>query len=117
MLSRWAAIRSEFACLAIAGLAVVSAPIAAATSPAASAHPPAATQLRLEFDYSAAELMVDAIDRPALTEAEAGALLGNRGVAAMVAKTGVYSPNSTPQAFVADMQSFVATHRYPTGDF
>jgi hypothetical protein len=71
----------------------------------------------VEFDYSAAELMADAIGRPALSEAEAGALLENRGIAAMVEKTIVFSPKSTPQGFVADMRSFVATHRYPTGDF
>src|SRR6185503_19505719 len=80
-------------------------------------HPPAGGKIAVEFDYSAAELMTDAIDRPALSKAEAGALLQNRGIAAMVTKTCVFSPQSTPQGFVADMQSFVATHRYPTGDF
>ena len=88
-----------------------------ACSPAARSRPPASGPIRLEFDYSAAELMVEAIDRPALSEAEARALLDNRGIAAMVRKTGVFSPGSTPQAFVADMRAFVATHRYPTGDF
>jgi len=91
--------------LALAGLAVLS------VHQAAPAHP-AGVAIRVEFDYSAAELMVDAIDRPTLNEAEAGALLRNRGVAAMVAKTIVFSPQSTPQGFVADMQAFVATHRY-----
>jgi hypothetical protein len=83
----------------------------------AAPHPPARGKIHVEFDYSAAELIADAIGRPALSEAEAGALLQNRGIAAMVAKTIVFSPKSTPQGFVADMQSFVATHRYPTGDF
>ena len=94
---------------------LASQPIPAASAAAAPAIP--AAKLRVEFDYSAAELMADAIGRPSLSEAEARALLENRGVAAMVAKTGVFSPGSTPQGFVADMQSFVATHRYPTGDF
>jgi hypothetical protein len=98
--------------LALAGLAALS-----ASPAAASAHPPAGGGIRVEFDYSAAELMADAIDRPELSEAEAGALLRNRGVAAMVAKTIVFSPQSTPQGFVADIQAFVATHRYPEGDF
>jgi len=75
------------------------------------------SEARVTFDYSAAELMVDAIDRPALSAAEANALLENRGIAAMVKKTGVFSPSSTPQGFVADMQAFVTTHRYPAGDF
>jgi len=61
--------------------------------------------------------MAEAIDRPTLSEAEAKALLEDRGIAAMVAKTAVFSPGSTPQGFVADMQSFVATHKYPTGDY
>ena len=86
-----------------------------ACSPAA--RPPAVGPIHLEFDYSAAERMVEAIDRPSLSEAEVGALLENRGIAAMVKKTGVFSPGSTPQGFVADMRAFVATHRYPTGDF
>jgi putative zinc-dependent peptidase DUF5700 len=108
--------RGEQLRLAIAGLAVLasSQAIEAAASPAGPAHPPA---IRLEFDYSAAQRMIEAIDRPALSEAEARALLENRGIAAMVAKTAVFSPASTPQGFVADMQSFVATHRYPEGDF
>jgi hypothetical protein len=110
-------LRGTLARLAFAGLAVLSVNPKTAASAAASAHPPGGAEIRVEFDYSAAELMADAIDRPALSEAEAGALLRNRGVAAMVAKTGVFSPNSTPQGFVADMQSFVATHRYPDGDF
>jgi len=100
--------------LATAGLALLSLNPASA---AASAQPRAGAAIRLEFDYSAAELMADAIGRPTLSEAEAGALLRNRGVAAMVAKTGVFSPQSTPQGFVADMQSFVTTHHYPEGDF
>jgi hypothetical protein len=102
-------------CLAALAVVAWSTPVLAA--PAAS--PPARTgaEIRLEFDYSAAELLVTAIERPALNEAEARALLENRGVAAMVKKTGVFSPASTPQGFVADMQSFVATHRYPTGDY
>lgn len=88
--------------------------LVAASSSAAPSHPPA---IRLEFDYSAAERMVEAIDRTALSEAEAGALLENRGIQAMVTKTAVFSPGSTPQGFVADMRAFVETHRYPTGDF
>jgi hypothetical protein len=111
------ALRRMLARLACAGLTVLPVNPAGAASTAASAHPATGVRLRVDFDYSAAELMVDAIARPALSEAEAGALLRNRGVAAMVAKTGVYSPNSTPQGFVADMQAFVATHRYPEGDF
>ena len=95
----------------------VNAALGTAGSPAAPSRPPAAARIRLEFDYSAAERMVEAIDRPALSEAEAAALLENRGIAAMVSKTGVFSPGSTPQAFVADMRAFVGTHRYPTGDF
>jgi hypothetical protein len=79
--------------------------------------PAAVPTIRLRFDYSAAERMVEAIGRPSLSEAEANGLLENRGIAAMVKKTGVFSPSSTPEAFVADMRSFVATHRYPTGDF
>src|SRR5262249_36866326 len=63
------------------------------------------------------ELMADAIERPTLSEAEARALLENRGIAAMVAKTAVFSPSSTPPGFVADMRAFVTTHRYPSGDF
>jgi hypothetical protein len=97
--------------VAFAGLALLS------VNAAPSAHPPAGGGIRVEFDYSAAELMVDAIDRTTLSDAEARALLRNRGVAAMVAKTGVFSPNSTPQGFVADMRAFVVTHRYPAGDF
>jgi len=110
-------LRRVSALLAVAGWSVllVSPPIQAA-SPAA-APTDRAGKLRVEFDYSAAERMVDAIDRPSLSEAEARALLENRGVAAMVTKTGVFSPGSTPQGFVADMQSFVTTHRYPAGDF
>ena len=100
--------------LALAGLAVL---LQAAGVAAAPARAPAGGAIRVEFDYSAAELMADAISRPALGEAEARALLENRGVAAMVKKTGVFSPQSTPQGFVADMQSFVATHKYPEGDF
>jgi len=82
-----------------------------------AAAAPASGVIRIAFDYSAAESMADAISRPTLSEAEAKALLENRGIAAMVTKTGVFSPGSTPQGFVADMQSFVATHKYPTGDF
>jgi len=100
----------------IAGLAVLSLNQAIEAAPAGSAPPPA-TGIRVEFDYSAAERMVEAIDRPTLSEAEASALLENRGIAAMVTKTGVFSPQSTPQGFVADMQAFVTTHRYPEGDF
>jgi hypothetical protein len=81
----------------------------------ASARPPA--PIRLEFDSSAAELMVAAVERPALSKAEARALLENRGISAMVQKTGVWSPSSTSQSFVADMQSFTATKKYPKGDF
>src|SRR5262245_3820644 len=83
---------------------------------AEAAASPAAT-IRVEFDYSAAERMVEAIERPALSEAEARALLENRGIAAMVTKTAVWSPTSTRDGFVADMRSFVATHKYPTGDY
>jgi len=100
----------ELVGLAIAGLAVFS-------SPTGSAPSPATGEIRVEFDYSAAERMAEAIARPTLSEAEAKALLENRGIAAMVAKTAVFSPGSTPQGFVADMQSFVATHKYPAGDF
>ena len=107
---RWGLRRAR---LTLAGLSIL---LLAAGSAAAPARPPAGG-FRVEFDYSAAELMADAISRPALSEAEARALLENRGIAAMVAKTGVYSPQSTPQGFVADMQSFVATHKYPEGDF
>jgi Putative zinc dependent peptidase (DUF5700) len=80
-------------------------------------RPSIASHIRLEFDYSAAERMIEAVDRKALSEAEAAALLENRGIAAMVKKTGVFSPGSTPKGFVADMQTFVATKRYPKGDF
>jgi hypothetical protein len=105
--------------LVVAGLAVLSSTqtIEAAGSPAGSATPPATSEIRVEFDYSAAERTVEAVDRPTLSETEASALLENRGIAAMVANTGVYSPRSTPQGFVADMQAFVTTHRYPKGDF
>jgi hypothetical protein len=99
--------------MAVAGLAAL--PLTLAT--AAPAPSSATGEIRLEFDYSAAERMAEAIDRPSLSEAEARAMLENRGIAAMVAKTAVWSPQSTPQGFVADMQSFVATHRYPEGDF
>ena len=108
---------SVWARLALQSLAVLSLSHAmqAAAAPAASSQ--AAVAIRVEFDYSAAELLADAIERPSLSEQEAKALLQNRGVAAMVTKTAVYSPQSTPQGFVADMQSFVTTHKYPTGDF
>ena len=86
-------------------------------SEGASAPSKSTGEIRLEFDYSAAERMVEAIERPALSEPEARALLENRGIAAMVAKTSVFSPGNTPATFVTDMQSFVATHKYPTGDF
>jgi len=109
----WNSFRKVPACLALASLALLAMNPATQAAP----HPPAGGKIAVEFDYSAAELMTDAIDRPALSKAEAGALLQNRGIAAMVTKTGVFSPQSTSQGFVADMQSFVATHRYPTGDF
>src|SRR5262245_5158147 len=89
-------------------------PLKAAAAPKSA---PPAGSIRVEFDYSAAELMADAIRRPSLSEAEARSLLENRGIAAMVAKTAVWSPKSTPEGFVADMQSVVATHKYPEGDF
>ena len=109
---RWARVArsSLLASLVISALGV-------ACSPASRTETPATGRLLVEFDYSAAELMVEAIDRPSLSEAEARALLENRGIAAMVKKTGVFSPGSTPQGFVADMQAFVVSHRYPTGDF
>src|SRR5262249_5877259 len=111
--------RSILSRLVVAGLAAfsMSPTFPAAACAAASTPPPVGGTIHVEFDYSAAELMVDAIERPTLSEAEASALLKNRGVAAMVAKTGVFSPKSTPKGFVADMQAFVTTHRYPEGDF
>jgi hypothetical protein len=102
--------------LAVAGLVALSS-IHAIEAAAAPAPSTTIGEIRVAFDYSAAEKIVEAIDRPALSEAEASALLENRGIAAMVAKTGVFSPGSTPKGFVADMQAFVATHRYPEGDF
>ena len=109
----WRATRRGWSRTALAGVAVLSLSQAVQASP----QPPAGGKIRVEFDYSAAELMADAIDRPTLSEAEASALLQNRGIAATVAKTGVFSPHSTPQGFVADMQAFVVSHRYPEGDF
>lgn len=105
--------------LVVAGLAAISlnSTREATGSTAASAPASSAGEIRVEFDYTSAELMAGAVDRPSISEADARALLENRGIAAMVAKTGVFSPGSTPEGFVADMQSFVATHRYPTGDF
>jgi hypothetical protein len=88
-----------------------------ACSPAERSRPPVASPIRLEFDYSAAERMVDAVARKTLSEADAAALLENRGIAAMVKKTGVFSPASTPQVFVADMQAYVATKRKAKSDF
>ena len=83
--------------LAIAGLAVLSPSPAVPAAVAGTAPPRSSDPIRVEFDYSAAERMAEAIDRPALSEAEAKALLENRGIAAMVTKTGVFSPGSTPQ--------------------
>ena len=103
--------------LAIAGFAVLSPNPTVPAAVAGTAPPRSTGPVRVEFDYSAAERMAEAIGRPSLSEAEAKALLENRGIAAMVTKTGVFSPGSTPEGFVADMQSFVATHKYPTGDF
>ena len=45
--------------------------LAVACSPTARSRPPSTSHIRLEFDYSAAERMVEAIDRPSLSEAEA----------------------------------------------
>ena len=49
--------------------------LAGAAASASAQHPPA---IRVEFDYSAAELLAGAIERPSLSEAEAEALLPNR---------------------------------------
>lgn len=104
-----------WAVLAGAGIVGSNGPAGAAGLPQAAPAQPG--RIRVEFDYSAAERMVEAIESASLSEAQAGVLLENRGIAAMVKKTGVFSPHSTPAGFVADMQAFVTTHRYPDGDF
>ena len=114
MVGAWGPLPRRLLSACLLAIPVTAVLAAGATAPSRT---PATGRIRLEFDYSAAEKMIEAIERPALSEAEARALLENRGIAAMVSKTGVYSPGSTPQGFVADMRAFVASHRYPTGDF
>ena len=55
--------------------------LGAACSREERSRPPVASHIRLEFDYSAAEKMIQAVERKALSEAEAAALLENRGIA------------------------------------
>jgi hypothetical protein len=89
------------------------------TSACASRHGPAPradTAPSLRFDYSAAELLIDAYQRTSISDADIDALLANRGVLAMVENTIKYLPQPV-SLFGAALREYVETRQISAGRF
>jgi hypothetical protein len=98
--------RRSFAALLLSGAVAASARSAAA-----------ANTLSIRIDYTAAEALLAAVQRRAITDADIDRLLSIRGIRAMVANTTKYIPEDTTDVFRIALKEFVATGKVTHGHF
>jgi hypothetical protein len=77
----------------------------------------AANTLSIRIDYAAAEALLAAVQRHAITDAEIDRLLSIRGIHAMVANTTKYIPDDTAEVFRIALKEFIATGKVTHGHF
>ena len=71
--------------------------------------------IRLQVDYAGAKALLDALERPALTDAEVDSLLRIAGVRAMVDNVTRFVPGTGVQQFREGVKAFARTKREPRG--